>query len=111
MGNIIDRRRQDGEEDIQVPDQPDKSEEKAAYLDGDLLDHLGELGWVRASFQGSRYYVFDGETGKDLFWLEGEMRSLVSRLADQSWMLSCTLELDSMPTMATTPTLVSMCCW
>ena len=29
----------------------------------------------------------DGETGKDLFWLEGEMRSLISRLADQSWML------------------------
>ena len=29
----------------------------------------------------------DGETGKDLFWLEGEMRSLVSRLTDQSWMV------------------------
>ena len=29
----------------------------------------------------------DGETGKDLFWMEGETRSLVSRLADESWML------------------------
>ena len=56
--NIIDKRRQDGEEDIQVPEQPDKSAEKTAYLDGDLMDHLGELGWIRASFQGSRYYVF-----------------------------------------------------
>ena len=56
--NIIDKRRQDGEEDIQVPEQPDKSEDKTAYLDGDLMDHIGELGWIRASFQGSRYYVF-----------------------------------------------------
>ena len=63
--NIVDRRRQDGEEDIQVPEQPEKSEEKTAYLDGDLMDHLGELGWITASFQGSRYYVF------------GEFRSVV----------------------------------
>ena len=29
----------------------------------------------------------DGETGKDLFWMEGETVSLVSRLAEASWML------------------------
>lgn len=51
------------------------------------MDHLAELGWITASFQGSRYYVFDGETGRDLFWLSGELRCLLSQLAATTWRL------------------------
>ena len=56
--NIIDERRQQGQDDIQVPEQPDKGAVKQPHLDGELLDHIGELGWISSTFQGSIFYLF-----------------------------------------------------
>ena len=60
---IIDERRENNEDDIQVPDQPSKSDVKEPYLDETVLDGLSQLGWITSLFEGSSYYVFDGETG------------------------------------------------
>ena len=55
---IIDERRENGEDDIQVPEQPEMSEEKPPYLDSDLLSLLESFGLITSTFQGTSYYVF-----------------------------------------------------
>merc|ERR1719341_278984 len=83
--NRIDERRAAGEEDIQVPEQPEKSEVKEPEIDPDVLNHLVDLGWMSSEFEGTSYYVFDGQTGYDLFWMSGELETKVMAGDDETW--------------------------
>ena len=55
---IIDERRKNGEDDIQVPEQPEMSDTKSPNFDASTFDSLAELGWITAAFQGSSFYTF-----------------------------------------------------
>ena len=56
--SIIDQRRENGENDIQVPDQPEKSDEKENFLNPEVLNQLSNIGMIVSRFEGTSYYVF-----------------------------------------------------
>merc|ERR1712110_853781 len=85
--NRIDERHAASEEDIQVPEQPEKSDVKTPEIDQDVMNHIVDLGWVRSEFEGISYYVFDGQTGYDLFWMSGWLETRVVAGAGHTWQM------------------------
>ena len=54
---IIDKRRQNGEDDIQVPEQPEKSYPKEPNLDPEVMNMLANKRWVSSKFEGTSFFV------------------------------------------------------
>ena len=54
---IIDERRENGEQDIQVPEQPEKSESKDPELSSEIMNKLANRGWISSKFEGTSFCV------------------------------------------------------
>ena len=87
---IIDSRRAAGEPDIQVPQQ-EKGEPRDPYLDTAVLAELASRGEVELGFEGTSYYVVEGETGQSLLWLEGALLLRVAEV-EEGWELGLEME-------------------
>ena len=56
-----------------MPEQGEKGEPRPPHLDPAFLASLQELGKIELSFEGTSYFLVEGETGQDLLWLEGAL--------------------------------------
>ena len=54
-----------------MPEKGEKGNPRPPHLDPDFLASLQELGRIELSFEGTSYFLVEGETGQDLLWMEG----------------------------------------
>merc|ERR1711915_248897 len=92
---IIDSRRAAGEPDIQVPDQSTKGEIKKPNLDPSVMDHLASLGDLAFFFEGSSYVIFEGQTGQDLLWMDGNLTVSFGKAGFETWSMNISMEGDT----------------
>lgn len=89
--SIIDQRREAGQPDIQVPEQPEWSGPAGPPLGQEVLQELWGLGEIKVEMEGSSYYVGE-EGGQDMLWMEGQVwLALVPGLEAGTWNLEMDL--------------------
>ena len=88
--NIIDTRRSSGEPDIQVPEQPEKGDIKEPFLDDDFMDHLVSLGDIKFYFEGTSYFMFEGQTGQEMLWMDGNLTTSFVQ-SENRWMMKVSM--------------------
>ena len=89
--NIIDARRASGEPDIQVPEQPDKGDRREPYLDPKLMEDLASHGDIKFNFEGTNYFVFEGQTGQNMLWMDGNLTTSFVQEEENIWKMKVSM--------------------